>query len=182
MKCLITGHTSGIGKALYTAFSSAGFEVTGVSRSNGYDLVERYQDIVALAENCDLFINNACYKDYQTKFLKDLAGKTKIISIGSLAGYYADNVKLKKEYCLNKFQLIMETKKLSFHYEVLVINVSLAENASSDPGCTYNDIIDICNLWIRNGKFSVIDFGVPLTAANIQLIEHDFGLTVEYLL
>ena len=82
MKCLITGHTKGIGKSLYDAFVLMGFEVIGVSRSNGYDISERYQDIVALAETCDLVINNAYCQDYQTRLLRDLAGKTKIISIG----------------------------------------------------------------------------------------------------
>jgi hypothetical protein len=111
--------------------------------------------------------------------LKDLAGKTKIISIGSIAGYYSSSVLKKKEYCLNKSQLIIETKKLSFHHDVLVINVSLTENASSDPGCTYKDIFNICNHWIDNTNFSVIDFSVKLSTTNLKLIEDDFGLTLK---
>ena len=179
MKCLITGHTKGIGKALYDTFVLMGFEVIGVSRSNGYDISERYQDIVALAETCDLVINNAYCQDYQTRLLRELAGKTKIISIGSIAGYYSSNVLKKKEYCLNKSQLITETKRLSFHHDVLVINVSLTENASSDPGCTYEDIFNICNHWINNTNFSVIDFSVKLSTTNLKLIEDDFGLTLK---
>jgi NAD(P)-dependent dehydrogenase (short-subunit alcohol dehydrogenase family) len=179
MKCLITGHTTGIGKALYDSFVLKGFDVVGVSRTTGYDISERYQDIIALAETCDLFINNAYCQDYQTRLLKDLAGKTKIISIGSIAGYYANSVLKKKEYCLNKSQLITETQRLSFHHNVLVINVSLTENSSSDPGCTYNDIINVCNYWLDNTNFSVIDFSVKLSKTNLKLIEDDFGLTLK---
>jgi short-subunit dehydrogenase involved in D-alanine esterification of teichoic acids len=63
MKCAITGHTKGIGKALFDYFSGKG-EVVGFSRTIGYDIskeIDRYK-IVNLSDDCDIFINNA-YSD-----------------------------------------------------------------------------------------------------------------------
>jgi len=57
----VTGHTNGIGKALYSAFGDRGY-----SRSNGYDLTKEedrnrmYEDL----PTCSVFINNAfMYED-----------------------------------------------------------------------------------------------------------------------
>ena len=38
MKCIITGHTAGVGKAMYEHFQAKGWEVIGMSRANGYDI------------------------------------------------------------------------------------------------------------------------------------------------
>jgi NAD(P)-dependent dehydrogenase (short-subunit alcohol dehydrogenase family) len=37
-RCVITGHTSGLGLALFEHFKNKGWDVEGYSRSNGYDL------------------------------------------------------------------------------------------------------------------------------------------------
>jgi nucleoside-diphosphate-sugar epimerase len=61
MKVLITGHTSGIGKAIYDYFDSLGYECIGCSRSNGYDIstIEAKDKILDLAKDIDIFVNNA---------------------------------------------------------------------------------------------------------------------------
>lgn len=61
MKVAITGHTRGIGKAIADKFKSKGYEIVGLSRSNGYDLSNEEQKEKALNEilGCDIFINNA---------------------------------------------------------------------------------------------------------------------------
>ncbi len=60
MKITITGHTSGIGKALYEHLQK-NHEVVGFSRSNGYDisLHDSRERIITQSQDCDIFINNA---------------------------------------------------------------------------------------------------------------------------
>lgn len=62
MKIAITGHTSGIGKALFDFFVS--YSPIGFSRTNGYNIncIEDRKKIVNQCIDCDIFINNA-YSD-----------------------------------------------------------------------------------------------------------------------
>jgi nucleoside-diphosphate-sugar epimerase len=61
MKCAITGHTSGIGKALFDYFNSQGHECIGFSRQNGYNITSSAcrQQIINTSIDCDVFVNNA---------------------------------------------------------------------------------------------------------------------------
>lgn len=56
----ITGHTNGIGKALFETFGDKGF-----SRSNGYNLTEKYDRLKMYQHlnECSVFINNAFMYD-----------------------------------------------------------------------------------------------------------------------
>lgn len=54
MKVAITGHTSGIGQAVFNCIGNC----TGFSRSNGCDIKD-YNRIAFLARNHNVFINNA---------------------------------------------------------------------------------------------------------------------------
>ena len=185
MKCLITGHTSGIGQAIYERFNELGFEVIGISRSTGTNIETHYDEVVNSALDCDLFVNNVYYKDFQIKFLNDLANRIPfIISLGSVAGYYYENVLMKKEYCINKYQLMELNKKLSFHSttKLLLLNVAMTENSTPDFGCSYKDITDICELWLKNPSFHSIDFDLKLTDRNLYLIKNEFGIFKEDLI
>ena len=42
-KVLVIGHTKGIGKAIYDYYEHKGYKVKGLSRSNGYHLVDLYK-------------------------------------------------------------------------------------------------------------------------------------------
>ena len=92
MKIAITGHTKGIGKAIADVFSDQGYEVIGLSRSNGYDIKDT-QKIVDASKDCDVFINNAYHEFEQEKILKTMNIQWKgtdkvIISIGSIVTDY----------------------------------------------------------------------------------------------
>jgi len=179
MNCLITGHTSGIGLAIYNRFNEIGFNVSGVSKSTGFNFKEKYQEIIDIAKECDVFINNAYYKDYQLRFLNDLSNKVPfIITLGSAAGYYYEKVLLKREYCTNKNQLSSLNKKLSFNSNTkfLILNVAMTENVTSDFGCSYKDITDMCEFWLKNPTFHSIDFNLKLTKLNLELVTNEFGL------
>ena len=94
MKVAITGHTKGIGAAIHTWLSSQGHEVIGFSRSTGYDISneEIQKQIVNLASDCDLFVNNAFAGSAQSNLLlkfwyawNDSAENKMILNIGSRA-------------------------------------------------------------------------------------------------
>lgn len=76
MRIGITGHTSGLGKALYNFFKDAGFFVKGYSRSNGFDIdPEDWNNVVRIIDdvkknNIDTFINNAYYGTAQEKLFE----------------------------------------------------------------------------------------------------------------
>lgn len=98
MKIAITGHTSGIGKAVANEFSSHGHEIIGFSRSNGYDISiskDRHK-IITECKDADIFINNA-YAFYSQLYMfieifhswKNC--KKTIININSQTKYFVDN-------------------------------------------------------------------------------------------
>lgn len=62
MKVAVTGHTSGIGKALFEYFQNNGHECLGFSRSNGYN-IKNHQAIVEQSCGVEVFVNNA-YNNY----------------------------------------------------------------------------------------------------------------------
>ncbi len=94
MKIALTGHTSGIGKALYDILSKD-HEMVCFSRTNGYDISELtiIDQIIQESLECDVFINNAYYSLSQVNILNKLwhfwkRDKTKtIVNISSLSKY-----------------------------------------------------------------------------------------------
>lgn len=69
----MTGHTSGIGLALYDKFLKLGYDVLGYSRSTGYDIgTNAIYNILDQSTDCDLFVNNAYHKIGQNKILQEL--------------------------------------------------------------------------------------------------------------
>ena len=91
MKVAVTGHTSGIGKALFDEFTSRGHDVIGFSKSNGYDIADvGVQDnIVDQINDVDIFVNNAHERFFQVELFTKVwrnwrALPKKIINIGSI--------------------------------------------------------------------------------------------------
>lgn len=73
MRVIVTGHTSGIGKAFFDFYNEKGYNVQGFSRSNGFDISDatvRCNLVAHVIQNCDLFINNAYSDDVQLKMMK----------------------------------------------------------------------------------------------------------------
>lgn len=126
MRVAITGHTSGIGQALYKRFDN----VIGFSLSTGYNItcpVER-TSIVNQASDCDVFINNAFDGYGQCEMLFDLwklwkdTNKT-IISIGSDVTKYTMNAN--RLEILNYYNYKIALKDLNFRLQNLNANVKL---------------------------------------------------------
>lgn len=90
MKVVITGHTSGVGKALSIALSRRGDTVIGMSRANGFDIAD-INSIVAAARDADVFVCNAHAAFWQADLLFEMARlwadspRRLIIAMGSLS-------------------------------------------------------------------------------------------------
>lgn len=95
MKVAITGHTQGIGRALYDIFLKNNHDVIGFSRTTGYDigLQTDRSKILDQIKNVDIFINNAYSPNGQTSLLEETISiweglDKKIINISSKLGYF----------------------------------------------------------------------------------------------
>ena len=91
MKFAITGHTSGIGKAIAELCHVKGYQWIGFSRRTGYDIVEDCDKIVNESSDCDVFINNAYYDYVQIDLLYKMWDiwkdqRKQIVCISSLVG------------------------------------------------------------------------------------------------
>ena len=92
-KIVITGHTSGIGKQLVYRLKTAGYEVLGLSRSNGFDLADTNNVIEKILDfDPDVLFNNAYHPFGQLTLLTHLhklwEGRQKvIINTGSVSAY-----------------------------------------------------------------------------------------------
>lgn len=87
-KIAITGHTKGLGQALFNYFGDKGDEVLGFSRSTGHVLPFKMQEILKASEDCNVFINNAFPVTSQVTLLYQLFHKwhdkqKTIVTIGS---------------------------------------------------------------------------------------------------
>ena len=93
VKIAITGHTRGIGKALFDKFQSEGHEVVGFSKSTGYDISKDAARVITESRSCDVFINNAYHSTAQTALLIAMLGLWKgsnkfIINMSSKLALY----------------------------------------------------------------------------------------------
>jgi NADP-dependent 3-hydroxy acid dehydrogenase YdfG len=93
VKIAITGHTRGIGKALFDKFQSEGHEVIGFSKSTGYDISKTQSRIMIESRSCDVFINNAFHVTGQLALLVAMLGIWKgtnklIINVSSKLALY----------------------------------------------------------------------------------------------
>ena len=73
MKIAITGHTSGIGKAISDAMITEN-EILGFSKSNGFDIsIESdIKNLVLMAKSCNVFINNAYHETGQVDLFNSM--------------------------------------------------------------------------------------------------------------
>ena len=97
MKVVVTGHTSGIGKAIFDFFKDQGHDCVGFSRRTGHD-ISKEEDRLAIAEqskDCDIFVNNA-YNDFDNSQLEMLKlindGQRTIFNISSRVTDLKENI------------------------------------------------------------------------------------------
>lgn len=172
MKCVVTGHTNGIGKAIYHHFLNKKYDVIGMSRSNGYNILTDQEKIITEANGCDIFVNCACDGTGQLELLNALHNKVKnMIVLGSVN---ADFGRLCSEYN-NKSNLQERCKKISNDPDINVANIlylklSFCENTELrmievDPKfiTSFDEINKAIDLWLEIPKIYSIEFTLKIT-------------------
>lgn len=135
MKIAVTGHTSGLGQAIYNHFP----DCVGMSRSNGYD-ISKYSDYNKFLEQiklCDIFINCAQSSFSQTELLMYIADhwQGKIINIGSQAKYsvYDGYGGVFNQYSIEKNALNLANDRLFLNgYDSCIVNFGDLENLQTE--------------------------------------------------
>ena len=175
MKVVITGHTSGIGKALYENFQTyGGWEVVGLSRSNGYDIDADFDKVVEAASGCFLFINNAYRDKQQTKLVHALKNKVKkMIVMGSVSRHYPELIHT--DYVHDKQELAEACRLISIDpngIDILHLDLSFIEQPipnddttafTSDYVIKFDEIVSAIDFWTTNPKIRQMEFVWKLT-------------------
>ena len=174
MKVVITGHTWGIGKALYDSFKSAEWEVVGLSRSNGYDIDADFDRVVEAATGADLFINNAYRDRQQTRLVHALKNKVgKMIVMGSVSRHYPELIHT--DYVHDKQELAEACRLISIDpngIDILHLDLSFIEQPtpnddptafSSEYVIKFDEILNAVDFWMTNPKIRQMEFVWKLT-------------------
>ena len=115
-RIFITGHTRGIGKAIFDLYKSKDYLCYGVSKSTGLDIEKDCDTIVQQMANFKYIVLNAYAKDSQLRMLKEIIALYQnddkhVAVITSTSGTPAGMDSSLKEqeynwYCKNKKELI----------------------------------------------------------------------------
>lgn len=176
-KIVITGHTSGLGKAIYDKFKEISCrEIIGMSRSNGYDIEKDFDKIVDEAAGAEMFINNAYRDDQQLRLFHALKDKVDMMVVmGSVSRHYPELIPT--QYVRDK-QALAEACRLESidptGIPVLHLDLGFLEGTkinSDDPTAftsDYNtpleDIVDTIIFWAQKPTIRQIEFRWKLTA------------------
>jgi len=175
-KIIITGHTNGIGKAIYDKFTEVScHEIVGMSRSNGYDIDKDFDKIVAEAEGCELFINNAYRDQQQTKLVNALKDKVDMMVVmGSVSRFYPELIPT--QYVHDKQALAEACRLVSLnpngipllHLDLGFIEGTTVEETDptafvSDYTTPKDDIVDTVIFWAQKPSIRQIEFRWKLT-------------------
>lgn len=174
-KIVITGHTYGIGKALYDSFKSAEWEVVGLSRSNGYDIEKDFDKIVKEATGSEIFINNAYRDSQQLKLVEALKDKVDMMVVmGSVSRFYPELIPT--NYVHDKQALAEACRLVSLnpngipllHLDLGFIEGTVVEGSDptafvSDYTTTKEDIVDTIIFWAGKPSIRQIEFRWKLT-------------------
>ena len=175
-RIIITGHTSGIGKAIYDKFNEIScHEIIGMSRSNGYDIEKDFDKIVAEAEGAELFINNAYRDKQQLKLFNALKNKVDMMVVmGSVSRQYPELIPT--DYVHDKQELAEACRLESINpngIPVLHLDLSFIEGTTvsgddptaflSDYNTPLDDIVETIIFWAQKPSIRQIEFRWKLT-------------------
>ena len=152
MKIALTGHSKGLGQALFNKLSLT-HETLGFSRNNGYDIKnpDNRKKIIKESKDCDIFINLVHNYYHQTDLLLELHKSWKglqkyIINIGTQAvddeNFGISDYQM-LEYKVQKTTIVdmITTLKKSFQYPILKL-YSISEINFDTDISNLNSIIE----------------------------------------
>lgn len=175
-KIVITGHTSGIGKAIYDKFNEISCrEIVGMSRSNGYDIEKDFDKIVEEATGAEFFINNAYRDEQQLKLFHALKDKVDMMVVmGSVSRHYPELIPT--DYVHDKQALAEACRLESINpngIPILHLDLSFIEGTSvegddpyafvSDYNTPLEDIVDTIIFWAQKPSIRQVEFRWKLT-------------------
>lgn len=174
MRVVITGgRESGINPGVHVLNSwlhdyfNEAHEVIQLSRSTGYDLDEKYNEIVEIATTADIFVNSACVKDYQIKLLEDVYGKVPyLICLGSIAGDFCgapQSYPNHPNYPEVKHKLKERCKWIPLENQqaqtnLLHLNITETEDEKYNiKGLRKKELYNVLDFWLANPYVANID-------------------------
>ena len=175
-KIVITGHTKGIGKAIFDKFTEVScHEIIGMSRSNGYDIEKDFDKIVQEATGADFFVNNAYRDGQQLKLFHALKDKVNMMVVmGSVSRHYPELIPT--DYVHDKQALAEACRLESINpngIPILHLDLSFIEDTEiqgddttaflSDYNTPLNDIVDTIMFWAQKPTIRQIEFRWKLT-------------------
>ena len=175
-KIVITGHTAGLGKAIYDKFTEISCrEIVGMSRSNGYDIEADFDKIVEEATGAELFINNAYRDEQQLKLFHALKDKVNMMVVmGSVSRMYPELIPT--QYVHDKQALAEACRLESINpngIPILHLDLSFLEGTSintddptaftSDYNTPLEDIVDMIIFWAQKPSIRQVEFRWKLT-------------------
>jgi hypothetical protein len=176
-RIVITGHTSGIGKAIYDKFKEVScHEIVGMSRSNGYDIDKDFDRIVEEATGAEMFINNAYRDRQQLKLFHALKDKVDMMVVmGSVSRFYPELIPT--QYVHDKQELADACRLESINpngIPVLHLDLSFIEGTVvpenhptafvSDYNTAKEDIVDTIIFWAQKPSIRQVEFRWKLTS------------------
>lgn len=175
-KIIITGHTHGIGKAIYDKFTEISCrEIIGMSRSNGYDIDKDFDRIVEEATGAEIFINNAYRDSQQLKLFNALKNKVDMMVVmGSVSRFYPELIPT--QYVHDKQELAEACRLESINpngIPILHLDLGFIEGTYikgndpyafvSDYTTPKDDIVDTIIFWAQKPTIRQIEFRWKLT-------------------
>ena len=145
-KIAVLGHSRGIGKAICDLYSKKKYDVVGMSKSNGFDLVHDQEKILEEMQDCSLVVLNAHSDRGQLTLLKKIYGrhsfdKMKVAVITSTSG-------IEEEPDYNQFKIWDKFKYVQYceiKKELIEYIDQLQEELRSKPLSVYDvcpDVVD----------------------------------------
>lgn len=178
MRCVITGHTHGLGKHLAERFASIGWDVIGLSRSNGYDISDTSK-VVDVAAGADLFVNCSYGDGHQINLLHALRNKVgKMVVCGSISRMDPFTEYIDSEYVRTKQELAQACELYTIDPEtqtdILHLDITFLENPvkfdprdpnnfSADYQIEFAEVADVIEYWIDHPKIRQVEFCWKLT-------------------
>jgi|TARA_B110000259_G_scaffold44626_1_gene51748 hypothetical protein len=176
-KIVITGHTSGIGKAIFDKFSERyrSHEIIGMSRSNGYDIEKDFDKVVDEAAGAEIFINNAYRDQQQLKLFNALKDKVDMMVVmGSVSRLYPELIPT--DYVQDKQALAEACRLESINpngIPVLHLDLGFLEGTTvsgddptgflSDSTTPLEDVVDTIIFWAGKPTIRQVEFRWKLT-------------------